>query len=46
MKRIFVLVTLAALSATAFASTASAGLPGAWYQQQQAGYPQSPPGGS
>jgi hypothetical protein len=46
MKILLTIVTIATLFAAPLSSTAYAGLPGAWYQQQQSGYPQSPPGGS
>ena len=45
MKTLLAIVTVATLFAAPFSSTAFAGPPGAFYQQQQAGYPQSPPGG-
>ncbi len=46
MKKLLVLLALAALTTTTVVSTASAGLPGAYHQQERSGYPQSPPGGS
>ena len=45
MKKLLVVVATATVLVLPFSSAAFAGLPGAWYQQQQGGYPQSPPGG-
>jgi len=45
MKRLLTVLVLATAIAAPLASAAYAGPPGAWYQQQQRGYPQSPPGG-
>lgn len=45
MKRLLTVLALATAIAAPFASAAYAGPPGAYYQQQQSGYPQSPAGG-
>lgn len=45
-KKLFVTLAAATLFAATFATASFAGPPGAFYQQQQYGYPQSPPGGS
>lgn len=45
MRKLLAVVAIATTIAVPFASAAHAGLPGAYYQQQQRGYPQSPPGG-
>ena len=45
MRKLLAIVAIATTIAVPFASAAYAGPPGAYYQQQQRGYPQSPPGG-
>lgn len=45
MRKLLTIVVLATAIASPFASAAYASPPGAFYQQQQRGYPQSPPGG-
>lgn len=45
MKKLLAVVVLATAISSPFALSAYAGPPGAFYQQQQRGYPQSPPGG-
>lgn len=45
MKKILAVIALAVAIGSPLATAAYAELPGAYYQQQQSGYPQSPPGG-
>lgn len=46
MKNVIIALGLATLVTSQLASAAYANLPGAYYQQQRSGYPQSPPSGS
>jgi hypothetical protein len=46
MRKLLAALTLATAVVIPFWADAVAGPPGAFYQQQQRGYPQSPPGGA